>query len=237
LVLALLSLSGFAPLAALAEAAPLPRLTQAADVLALSPDTARQEIAVTLRGVVTAAEPDWNGKFTLQDASGGVYISHVGPQPPVGALVEVTGVSRPGAFAPVVRADKVAKLAVAALPPARQVSIERLMAGVEDCQRVEISGVVRSVGVTATRKLEVDISLGGYRVRVFPKLPPQVDPQSLIAAKVRVRGTVTMSFNAGIRQLTAVNLFVPTAEDFIVEQAETHPPFAQPAVAIRDIAR
>ncbi len=232
-----LALGAFAPIAALAETDARPRLTKASEVLALSPDTARQEIPVTVRGVVTAAEPDWNGKFTVQDDSGGVYISHVGLQPPVGALVEVIGVSRPGAFAPVVRADKVSKLGVAALPPARQVSIERLMAGVEDCQRVEISGVVRSVGVTATRKLEADVSLGGYRVRVFPKLPPQVDPQSLIAAKVRVRGTVTMSFNAAIRQLTAVNLFVPTAEDFVVEQVETHPPFAQPAVAIRDIAR
>lgn len=212
-------------------------LRTAAEVLALSPDTARRELPVSIRGVVTAAEPDWNGKFTLQDASGGVYISHVGAQPAIGEVIDVTGVSRPGAFAPVVRANRIARLGVATLPPARQVSIERLMAGVEDCQRVEISGVVRSVGVTATRKLEVDVSLGAYRVRVFPKLPPQVDPQSLIAAKVRVRGTVTMSFNAAIRQLTAVNLFVPTAEDFFVEQAETHPPFAQPVVAIRDIAR
>ncbi|MBI2513122.1 MAG: sensor histidine kinase [Opitutae bacterium] len=235
--LACISLAALAPLAAHAQSGAPGPLRTAAEVLALSPDMARRELPVAVRGVVTAVEPDWNGKFTLQDASGGVYISRVGAPPAIGAVMEVIGVTRPGAFAPVIRADKVARLGLAALPPARQVSIERLMAGVEDCQRVEIGGVVRSVGITTTRKLEVDVSLGGYRVRVFPKLPPQVDPQSLIAAKVRVRGTVTMSFNAAIRQLTAVNLFVPTAEDFIVEQPETHPPFAQAAVAIRDIAR
>jgi len=212
-------------------------LRNAADVLALSPDTARRELPVLLRGIVTASEADWGGKFTMQDESGGIYISHTGAQPAVGDVMEVAGVSRPGAFAPVVRATKVRRVGSAALPHARQVSIERLMAGVEDCQRVEISGVVRAVGITTTRRLEVDVSLGGYRVRVFPKLPPNLAPQSLIAAKVRVRGTVTTSFNAAIRQLTAVNIFVPTIEDFVVEQAETHPPFAQPVVAIRDIAR
>lgn len=220
-----------------AQAASETTLRTAAEVLALSPETARHELPVVIRGVVTASEPDWNGKFTLQDASGGVYISAAGSQPAIGELLEVTGVSRPGAFAPVVRASQIKSLGRAPVPLARPVSAERLMAGVEDCQRVEISGVVRSVGITATRKLELDVSLGAYRVRVFPKLPPQLAPQSLIAAKVRVRGTVTMSFNAAIRQLTAVNVFVPSVEDFVVEQPETRSPFSQPSVAIRDIAR
>lgn len=220
-----------------AEVSPPPPLRSAAEVLALAPEAAASELPVAIRGVVTAAEPDWNGKFILQDASGGVFISHVGVSPTAGEIIEVTGFSRPGSFAPVVRAVKLTKGGLASLPPARQVSAERLLAGVEDGQRVEISGLVRAVGVTPTRKLQVEVSVGAYRVRVFPKLPPQVDPQSLIAAKVRVRGTVTMAFNAALHQLTAVNLFVPTAEDFLVEQAETHPPFSQPAVAIRDIAR
>jgi signal transduction histidine kinase len=136
-----------------------------------------------------------------------------------------------------VRARQLKRVGAGELPPAREVSIERLMAGVEDGQRVEISGLVRSVGLSATRKLQVDVSIGAYRARVFPRLPPTVDPQSLVAAKVRVRGTVTMSFNAALRQLTAVNLFVPTAADFIIEQPEANVPFEQPAVPLRDIAR
>lgn len=232
----LLSLVLKAP-AAIAAESPARPLLSAAEVLALGPDAAGRELPVVVRGVVTAAEPDWSGKFILQDSSGGVFVSHTGPQPIIGEVVEVSGVTRPGSFAPVIRAERLTKHGLAPLPPARQITIERLMAGVEDCQRVEISGLVRAVGVTPSRKLMVEVSVGAYRVRVFPKLPPQVDPQSLMAAKVRVRGTVTMAFNAALHQLTAVNFFAPTAEDFVVEQKETRPPFSQPAVAIRDIAR
>jgi signal transduction histidine kinase len=232
---ALLGGTAGAPLGA--ADSPAPPLRTAADVLALPTEVAGRELPAVVRGVVTAAEPDWNGKFILQDASGGVFISHDGAQPAIGEIVEVTGFTRPGSFAPVVRAQKLVRHGVGPLPAARQITIERLMAGVEDCQRVEISGLVRAVGLAPTRKLMVEVSVGAYRVRVFPKLPPQVDPQSLIAAKVRLRGTVTMAFNAALHQLTAVNFFVPTAEDFIIEQRETQPPFSQPVVAIRDIAR
>ena len=108
----------------------------------------------------------------------------------------------------------------------KTVSIERLMAGVETSQRVEITGLVRAVSYVASQKTMIEVSVGGYRVRVFPKLPPDVNPRSLVAAKVRVRGTATSAFNYARRQLTAVNIMVPTAEEFVVEEPEQHPPWA-----------
>ena len=213
------------------------RLTRAADVRALPANVAESRIPATLRGVVTAAEPDWLGKFVLQDESGGIFIRNNGAQPAIGDLVEVSGMTEPGWFAPVIETDSWTKLGTAPLPVARPVPVERLMSGVEANQRIEITGLVRSVSYVPSQKTMVEVAIGGYRVRVFPKLPSQVNPRSLVAARVRVRGTAATTFNAARRQLTDVLLMVPTSEDFIVEELEAHPPFEQPTLALDDIAR
>ena len=44
-----------------------------------------------------------------------------------------------------------------------------------------------------------------------------MDPQGLVGAKVRLRGTAGASFNQVQRRLTAVKLFMPLPEDFVVE--------------------
>jgi signal transduction histidine kinase len=212
-------------------------LTTAAEVLALPLDVASSHLKVHLRGIVTAAEPDWQGKFVVQDETAGLFVQNVGRQPKIGDVVEFSGTTGPGWFAPVVQSTKWKKVGTAPLPPAKPVSIERLMAGVEASQRVEITGLVRGVTYVPSQKTMVDVRIGGYRVRVFPKLPGNVNPRSLIAAKVRVRGTAATSFNAARRQLTAVNIMVPTAGDFEVLEPEQESPFDKPYVPLADIAR
>jgi signal transduction histidine kinase len=235
------SLGLFLPLLLVAAApvapAPPETLRSAAEVLSLSAPAAAARVPVAITGIVTAAEPDWQGKFFLQDSSGGIFVYSLARQPAIGDVVEVTGFSSPGAFAPTLHLLDWRKIGHGPLPAAKQVTLERLMAGVEDGQRVEVSGLVRSAVFVPAKKLMVEISIGGYRVRVFPKLPPGLNTESLIAAKVRVRGTVATSFNAARRQLTAVNLYVPTADDFVVEEAEQNGPFELPLVALGDIAR
>jgi signal transduction histidine kinase len=218
-------------------ATPVEPLTEAAAILALPSDTAAAHLRVTLNGVVTAAEPDWEGKFFVEDASGGVFVVGTGRQPQVGDRVSIQGATGRGAFAPIVSQATWTITGPAALPAARPTTIERLMAGVEDGQRVEFSGIVRSVRWVPSRKLGVDISFGGHRVHVFPKLPAQINPETLVAAKVRVRGTVAASFNAALRQLTSINVYVPTPEDFVVELPEESPPFEQPILPLGEIAR
>ena len=224
------------PRAAAAEPAPV-TLRTAAEVLALPPPVAITHLPVVLRGIVTAAEPDWGGKFFVQDETGGIFVNSAGRQPLVGDVVEVTGISGAGAFAPVINGARWTKLGTAPLPPARPATIERLMAGSEDGRRIEITGLVRAAYIAPARKLLVEVSVGSSRIRVFPKLPLHLKLDSLIAAKVTVRGTAATSFNAALRQLTAVNLYVPTAEDFVVVQPESHPPFDQPVVKLGAIAR
>jgi len=52
-----------------------------------------------------------------------------------------------------------------------------------------------------------------------------------------VRGTVAASFNPTLRQLTGINIFVPTFEDFTVEKPEASPPIEQPILPLGEIAR
>lgn len=221
--------------ASLVRAAEL--LTQAAAILALSSEAAATNRPVALTGVVTAAEPDWEGKFFVQDASAGIFVTGTDRQPRVGDRVVLTGVTTRGAFAPIVSQAHWTNQGPATLPAAIATTAERLVSGVDDGQRVELTGLVRSVYFVPSRKLSVDVALGNQRLHVFPKLPPDLNPESLVAATVRVRGTVAASFNAALHQLTAINVYVPTIGDFVVERAESRPPFEQPLLPLGEIAR
>ena len=230
--LLVLVLSGSLTLPAKAEL-----LTNAAQVLSLSAERARQKIPVNVKGIVTAAEPGWTNKFFLQDETSGVFVGNSPsgrPQP--GDVVEVTGATYPGAYAPTITSAKWKKVGTAPLPQPKQVPIEQIMSGVEDGQRVEITGVIRAV-TPAKTNIDVLLASGGYRLHAFPKAPTDIDPMSLIGAKVRIRGTAAASFKRPLRQMASVVLFVPQHEDFIVEELEPIDAFDEPILPLNSIAQ
>jgi signal transduction histidine kinase len=212
-------------------------LTNAAQVLALTGERAAQKIPVHVIGVVTAAEPTWNGKFFVQDETSGVFVGNrTGYHPEPGDLVEVTGFTYPGSYAPTITSPACTKLGTAPLPEARRAPIEQIMSGVEDGQRVEVVGIVRAVTPGPTN---TDIALvsGGYRLHVFPKTPTDIDPLSLIGARVRVKGTAAASSNAALRHMLSVVLFVPLRSDFVVEETEPLDPFSESLSSLKSIAQ
>ena len=213
-------------------------LTNAAQVLSLSAERANKRIPVSVKGIVTAAEPGWNGKFFLQDETSGVFVGNStgsGRAEP-GDVVEVTGVTHPGAYAPIITRAKWQRVGTSPLPAPRQVPIEQIMSGVEDGQRVEVVGVVRSVTPAKTNCYE-GIASGGYSLHPFPKTQTDNDPMSLVGAKVRVRGTAAASFNAALRHMVSVVLFVPQHQDFIVEELEPIDAFDEPVLPLNSIAQ
>ena len=142
-------------------------LTNAADVISLPAERAARSIKVLVTGVVTAADPALKGRFFVQDATGGVFVDNAnGPRPEPGDVVEVSGISHVGAYAPIITAPRLRKIGSGPLPPAKPVPVERLMSGAEDSQRIEISGVVRTARVEGSR-LDVDLVTGGYRFRAL----------------------------------------------------------------------
>ncbi|HSU52453.1 MAG TPA: histidine kinase [Candidatus Dormibacteraeota bacterium] len=212
-------------------------LTNAAQILSLSAARAQEHLPVHLRGIVTAAEAGWADKFFIQDETSGVFVgrgSDLRPEP--GDIVEVTGITVRGSYAPTIGTPKCVKLGTAPLPEPRKVAIEQIMSGIEDGQRVEIAGIVRAVTPGKTNT-DLEIASGGYRLHAFPKTPTDLDPLTLVGARVRVRGTVAASFNATLRHLLSVVLFVPLRSDLVIEQMETRDPFQEPLSPLTGIAQ
>jgi signal transduction histidine kinase len=234
---ALLTLAAFLfPIVDFAQP-PAELLTNAADILALSPERASLSIPISITGIVTAAEPGWGGRFFVQDASAGVFVNNTnGIEPLPGDVIAVSGVSMPGGYAPCIDLPHWQRLGTAPLPPAKAPTIERFMAGTEDSQRIEISGIVRSA-FTNGQRLGAELVSGGYRFRAFSPIPSGVNPERLAGARVRVRGTAGVSFNAPLRHFLTVVIYAPDVSDFIIEQPATADPFADPLTPLNGIAQ
>ncbi|MDB6017153.1 MAG: hypothetical protein JWR19_1642 [Pedosphaera sp.] len=238
IALALLAALTFLATALPASAQPTSGLlTNAADVLSLSADQASRGLKVSVKGIVTASDPTLKGRFFVQDSTGGVFVDNVyGHRPEPGDVVEISGISHAGAFAPIITAPSVTQIGTAPLPLAKLVPVERLMSGAEDSQRIETTGIVRAVREESSR-LAVDVVSGGYRFRVYLPLLPRIDPQTLVAAQVRVRGTAAEAHNRSLRQLIAVEIYVPVAADFMVEHPEPVNSFDKPVIPLSSLAQ
>jgi signal transduction histidine kinase len=212
-------------------------LTNAADVISLPAERARLKLKVRVTGVVTAADPALKGRFFVQDSTAGVFVDYTtGQRPDPGDVVEVTGVSFSGAYAPIITGPTVRKLGTAPLPLATPVPIDRLISGAEDSQRIEVSGIVRAARENG-QHLIFDLKSGGYSFRVYAPLGSVVVPQTLVAAQVRVRGTAAEAHNRTLRQMIRAEIYVPIAGDFIVEKRESANPFDQPVVPLSSLAQ
>ena len=212
-------------------------LTNAHAVISLSPERAALSLPVSVKGVVTAADPALKGRFFIQDETGGVFVDNAnGVRPHPGDLLQVAGITHPGAYAPIITAPRLTQLGTAALPAARPISIERLISGAEDSQRIEISGMVRDARIDGER-LAVDLASGGYRFRAYLPTNQIVNPHNLIAAEVRVRGTAAESHNRSLRHFISPEIYVPVAGDFVVNQVEATNPFLEPIVSLNSLAQ
>lgn len=212
-------------------------LTNAADVISLPADRAERHLKVSVTGVVTASDPSLHGRFFLQDATSGVFVDNAqGERPEPGDLVRVSGVSDAGAYAPIITAPQIQKLGRAPLPEAKVVSVERLMSGAEDSQRIEVDGTVRSARLEGVR-LILELVSAGYRFSAFVIASNTLDAQALVAAQVRVRGTAAEAHNRSLRHFLRAEVYVPSLEDFQVEHRELADPFELPPSPLNSLAQ
>lgn len=213
-------------------------LTNAVQILSLRADGNFGQ-DVRLRGVVTAAQPgdEWGGRFFVQDETAGVFVENISTNRPApGDLLEIEGVSHPGGYAPIISRPQWRKLGTAPLPSAKVVPIERVMAGMEDSQRIEISGIVRAFR-PFDRVTVFEIVSGGYRLDVSVPSLDRVEPKSLVGAKVHARGTAATFYSGKLRHLITVAVHVPVPEDFVVEKVEPSDPFTQTVIPLNHLAQ
>lgn len=203
-------------------------LSCARDVLNLPAEVATLGLPVRVRGVVTYTEQSWAGQFFMQDATAGVFVGHSGreaPQP--GQVVDVSGTSHPGAFAPYIKNPRWSVVGSAPLPDAREISMERFASGIDDGQRVEVRGRVRRVLAEKVDRSTLILSSGGQRFEVMVRRPAhEVEvPDSWVGALVRVRGVLAAEYQLHRRGLAMVRVFAASPDDVIIEQPEEINPF------------
>jgi two-component system, cell cycle sensor histidine kinase and response regulator CckA len=206
-------------------------LRLAEELRELSHEEAARSHPVQLTGIVTWANPEADF-FFVQDSSGGACVI----RPPaktdpisVGTKVTVVGTSAPGKFTPVVFAASVEAFAHLDEPEPKQVTLEQALTGIEESQWITLSGYVREVSHDGPwAHLELTTSAGEFGAL----LPWEERVAKYRGSVVRVSGVCSALTNTK-RQLTGIQLWVPSTSNLQIEEAEPADPFT---VAPRSIA-
>jgi signal transduction histidine kinase len=215
----------------------LPELSTVASVRNLTPEEAARGYPVRVKGVMTLKDPGAYLVF-MQDDSAGIYIeldgqTH-GDLPEPGHKVEISGLSRPGDFAPQILARKVQELGDGTFPSPKITTLLSLMTGQEDSQWVQLTGVVRSQSVSADHTILTLSTLEGLLRVVVPEAARNPAPRSLVDALVDVQGVCTTDFNAR-RQLQGVQLQVPDWAHIQVKSSGPEDPSILPLHRISEL--
>jgi signal transduction histidine kinase len=199
------------------EAAELPRLTSLRQVRELLPEQAAQGYPALVRGVVTFCDANADMGLFLQDGPTAIYVKlGEGTNVNAGDQVEIEGRTQPGDYVPMIYADHVRFLGRSALPTADPVGYEQLASGKEDCQWVEVQGVVRSVIAATKDRTSLDLMLNGQRLSALVGHLDMAKAQEMVCATVRLRGVCRTRFNKK-RQIRAPYLSVTGLSNMVVE--------------------
>ena len=185
---------------------PLPVLTAVEQVQRLKRSEAQWEFPVKLRGVVTATSeaPQFFRDFVLQDATRGVFVKRTdvgdgGPAtdwPQLGEYCEITGVTGPGDFAPIVYATNCVRLGLGRLPEPLHPAWDELMNGSLDSQYLEIQGLVTAV---AQDTLTLLMHGGTVKVRLIGRDAPEL--AAYANTLIRIRGCLFTAWDADTHQV------------------------------------
>jgi len=153
-------------------------------------------------------------------------------------LVKVSGIRHPGGYAPDIELPSWTRLGARRCLKPDPFRRSSSWSGTVDGLRVEVPGVVRSAqSQSRNRRLVAELASGGYRFQAFAPIPTNVDVNSLVGATVRIRGTAAASFNAPLRQMLTMAMFVSRESDFIVDQLPDTSISEAPFAPLRRIAQ
>jgi PAS domain S-box-containing protein len=197
---------------------------------------------VLLRAVVTYYDPLNDPKRPAcfaSDSSGGVYVDlrflpAVGFQ--AGDLVEITGRSAPGGYAPIVVATQVHVLGKSRFPSTvPRVTLTEMLTGSEDGRWVEVEGVVHAVR-ESKRHVDLYLSLNDGEIMASTTRQMGEEYESLVDAKVRLRGNAAPLFNQQGQMAGFYLLFPDRARVTVEEPAPAHP-FTSPVSPLSSLLR
>ena len=208
----------------------LPTLTTTHQAHSLSLKEANKRYPVHLRATVTYFDPYIDARrpaLFVHDATGDIFIALTkwfSVSVHTGDLVDITGFSASGDFAPIVGDGEIQVIGKSHLPEsAPLVSLSRLLTGVEDGQWVEVEGVVRAVRKTK-RNVILDIATSDGVVAALTPREHAASYEDLVDAKVRLRGNDGPVFNS-MKQMTGTHILFPGRETIRVEEPAAPDPF------------
>ena len=220
----------------------LKQLTQIAEIRALSIDDARRALQVRVRGVVTLLDrfnssPQW---LVLGDGVQSIWVEvsiarDAGiwkdddaklERVVIGDELELEGVSHPGGYAPIVVLKRLKYLGSKAMPEALKVATERLLSGEEDCQRIELKGVIQNIKIPPAARDRVSLALlaQGQTFQVLVEQWPDINAANLIDAEVRVRGVFSPISNFRA-EMVALRIRITGPDDIEVLSPPRENPF------------
>ncbi len=185
--------------------------TTVAQVHSLTPEEASRASPVHLRGVITFFDSGY-GMLFVQDATGGTFIdahSLASRNLHAGQLVNVSGVTAAGFFAPQVERCTLKVIGNEKLPAPRVGNSEDLYTGKQDSTWVEAEGVVQSVRREAGHTI-LNLQSGVHRFdSELAGEAPWAD--SLVNSSISVQGVSGARFNTR-KQLIGIIIWVPGRE-------------------------
>jgi len=207
--------------------AALPVLTAADQIRQLKPEAAARSYPVRLRGTLTALQTIREG--IIQDLTSAVYVRFVLPKSQLvsaGNYYELTGVTSPGNYAPVVVARAVTRLGPGRFPSPLHPDFAQMRGGSLDCQWVELQGMI---GDFKSESRQARLVVKGGNVGIFFLFNSDLGfMETLSNAFVRIRGCVVAGRTAlGVPAMEA-GLWVPSLSCITVDQAPPADPFDAP---------
>lgn len=219
------------------------RLTTCAAVRALSESQAARSLPVRVKAVVTLVPSDSPGRLTVDDGTG-IWVAaplsseaetSVG-QARVGDVVEIEGHTHEGRFAPTITIQHLRIVGRAELPPARHLAYLGSESGLNDSQRVTLSGIVQAaesvpIGQRAELKLLVSTPTGPFTFALSDGRP--FAATSLIDAEVSLTGVFRAYFNSR-RQFLGVRIYTNDPSDLHIVHAAGADAFAAPELSLAE---
>ena len=199
-----------------------------ADVRRLSPTEARNGYPVQVRAIVTSPSPLAPTNAFIQDSTGGIFLvtdpARQVIRPTARQLIEITGETGSGAFAPNIVNATFRVIGEVPLPEPLRVPVHELQTGYYDSRLVEMEGIVQTViRVGANTHIVVSVGTYVFNTVVSDPIGNLPLPTHLIDAKIRVLGVCGSLFNEK-RQMLGIRLTVPDLSSVtVLEQAPLEP--------------
>lgn len=196
-----------------------------------------QEIQVAAEGTVTWSDPTEGSFFYIQDRTGGIRVAYeTGTGPSVGDSVQVHGLLKLRAFAPVIADATFIKRNSGTLPSAKVASAGGLLNGAMSGELVEVDGWVRSAEMVTPTTLSAVLNSGSARITIRISNASKLRPDELIATHIRINGVASPVRARGtIRQLVEVQVLAARPDTLkAVWKRDGADPWTNPIVPLRD---